>query len=56
MVTSMLVANTKALISCAVTMQLIFTFVLAYAKYRFSHDGAKIIFHFLSRYLICLGG
>ena len=30
------VAKTKALISCAVTMQLIWAFVFAYAKSRFS--------------------
>ena len=31
------------LISCAVTAQLICTFVLAYVKTRFSHDGANLI-------------
>ena len=36
------VAKTKALVSCMVTEQLICMFVLAYAKSRFSHDGAKI--------------
>ena len=35
--------KTKALISCAVTMQLICTFVCAYAKSRFSHDMAQIV-------------
>ena len=35
--------KTKALNSCAVTMQLICTFVFAYAKCRFSHDAAHII-------------
>ena len=32
------VAKTKALISCAVTVQLIYTFVFAYGRSRFSHD------------------
>ena len=32
--------KTKALISCAITTQLIGGFVFAYAKIRFSHDGA----------------
>ena len=36
------VAKTKVLISCAVTAQLICGFVFAYAKSRFSHDGAHI--------------
>ena len=35
-------AKTKALISWAVSVQLIFGFVLAYAKDRFSHDVAHI--------------
>ena len=39
------VAKTKALISCAVTAQLICVFVFAYAKTRFSHDEAHIIFN-----------
>ena len=34
------VANTKVLISCTVTTQLICTFVFAYAKILFSHDVA----------------
>ena len=34
--------KTKALISCAVTAQLICVFVFAYAKSRFSHDTAHI--------------
>ena len=38
------VAKTKALISFVVTMKLICAFVFAYAKRRFSHDGAHI-FH-----------
>ena len=36
------VAKTKALISCAVTAQLICGFVFAYAKIRFSHVAAQI--------------
>ena len=36
------VVKTKALISCAVTAQLICGFVLAYAKIQFSHDAAHI--------------
>ena len=35
----------KALISCAVTAQLICIFVFAYAKSRFSHDAAHIVKH-----------
>ena len=35
-------AKTKALISCAVTAQLICVFVFAYAKSRFSHDAAHL--------------
>ena len=35
-------AKTKALISCAVTAQLICGFVFAYAKFRFSHDAAHM--------------
>ena len=34
--------KTKALISCAVTAQLICGFVFAYAKSRFSHDAAQM--------------
>ena len=37
------VAQTKALISCAVTVQLICAFVFAYAKRWFSHDAAHFI-------------
>ena len=37
------VAKTKALISCAVTAQLICAFGFAYAKRRFSHDAARFI-------------
>ena len=37
------VAKTQALISCAVTAQLICGFVFAYAKIRFSHDAANLI-------------
>ena len=33
--------KTKALISCAVTAQLICVFVFAYAKRRFSHNEAQ---------------
>ena len=40
------VAETKALISCVVTAHLIWGFVFAYAKSRFSHDSAQIILHF----------
>ena len=36
----MYVAKPKALISCAVTAQLIWAFVFAYAKIRFSHYAA----------------
>ena len=35
------VVKTKALISCAVTAQLICVFVSANAKSRFSHDAAR---------------
>ena len=41
---TILVAKTKALISCAVTAQLICAFVFAYAKIRFSHDAAHLVF------------
>ena len=36
----MYVAKTKVLISCAVTAQLICTFVFVYAKTRFKHETA----------------
>ena len=36
------VAKTKALISCAVTAQLICVFVFAYSKSRVSHNEAQI--------------
>ena len=36
-------AKTKALISCAVTAQLICLFVFAYAKNRFSHNEAHLV-------------
>ena len=36
-------AKTKALISCAVTAQLICVFVFAYAKSRFSHNEAQFM-------------
>ena len=38
----MQVAKTKALIRYAVTVQLICVFVFAYAKSRFSHNGAHM--------------
>ena len=38
------VAKTKALISCAVNVQLICVFVFAYAKSKFSHDAAYIAY------------
>ena len=38
-------AKTKALISCAVTTQLICVFVFAFAKSRFSHNEAHIIIY-----------
>ena len=39
------VAKTKALISCAVTAQLICAFIFAYAKCWFSHDAAHMVFN-----------
>ena len=39
------VAKTKALISCAVIAQLICGFVFVYANSRFSHDAAQIVVH-----------
>ena len=36
------VVKTKALISCAVTAQLICAFVFSYAEITFSHDAAQI--------------
>ena len=36
------IAKTKALISCAITAQLICVFVFAYAKIRFSHTDAHM--------------
>ena len=49
---SIYVAKTKALISCAVTVQLISVFVFAYAKKRFSHDPAHVIkvFQFVKKF------
>ena len=38
-------AKTKALISCAVTAQLICVFVFAFAKSQFSHNEAHIIIY-----------
>ena len=40
------VAKTKALISCAVTAQLICVFVFAYAKLLFSHDAVILVIFF----------
>ena len=37
------VAETKTLISCAVTAQLICAFISAYAKSRLSHDAALMV-------------
>ena len=37
------VVKTKVLFSCTATMQLICTFVFAYAKSRFFHDIARMI-------------
>ena len=44
------VAKTKAMISCRMTAQLIGTFVLAYAKCRFSHNVA----HIIPKYLVLI--
>ena len=38
------VAKTKALFSCMLTMHLICTFVFAYAKIRFYHDTAHMMY------------
>ena len=46
------IAKTKALISCAVTAQLICVFVFAYAKRRFSHDAAHLILYNVGEELI----
>ena len=43
----MYVAKTKALISFVVTAKLICVFVFAYAKIRFSHDTAHIMYNSL---------
>ena len=43
----MRVAETKALISFAVTAKLICVFVFAYANIRFSHVAAHLVSHFL---------
>ena len=37
------IARAKPLISCTVTEQLIYVFVFAYVKYRFSRDAAKVL-------------
>ena len=39
---------TKVLISCTVTTQLIYAFVFAYGKSRFSHEAALLFFHQIS--------
>ena len=44
----MYLAKTKALISYAVTAQLICAFVFTYAKIRFSHDTAHIYSSFVT--------
>ena len=44
-VSTIFIAKIKALISCAVTVQLSCGFVFAYAKRRFSHVAAQLIFH-----------
>ena len=51
------VAKTKALLSCSGTAQLIWAFVFAYAKSRFSHDTAQLTpmllgMHFCTSYVI----
>ena len=46
-------AKTKALISCAVTAQLICTLVFAYAKVRFFHNKAHMIKHLISCKTVC---
>ena len=51
----MRVRKTKALISFAVTAKLICVFVFAYAKCRFSHNEAHMIFE-PSHKKICLWG
>ena len=45
----MYVAKAKALISCAVTAQLICVFVFPYAKIWFSHDAAHMQKQFSSK-------
>ena len=40
------VAKTKELISCTVTAQLIYPFVLVYAKILFSHDEAHLKYEY----------
>ena len=46
-----LIAKPKALISCAVTAQLIWVFVFAYAKIRFSHNEAHMLDSLLCSYM-----
>ena len=41
------IAETKALISCVVTVQLICAFVFAYVKVGFSHDAAQICLRYI---------
>ena len=48
------VAKTKALISCAVTAQLICVFVFAYAKSRFSRNKAHMFITFTAHLLLRL--
>ena len=53
------IAKAKTLISFAVTAKLIYVFVFAYAKSRFSHDAAQIIinavmYHIITRALLYL--
>ena len=50
------VAKTKALISCAVTAQLICAFVFAYTKSRFSHEAAQMLTLYLKdsrKFTVC---
>ena len=47
------VVKTKALISCAVTAQLICAFVFAYAKYWFSHNAAHFSLMCLYEKTLC---
>ena len=50
------VAKTMALLSCAVTAQLICAFAFSHAKSRFSHYAAQIVFPaMVGMFYICLG-